>query len=130
MVSLCNLGCPGTHCVDQAGLEHFNLSASASLMLRLKACATTARTDFFFFFFLENTFLSFSLSLSSFLPSFLSFYSFFLSFFFFFFRNLPKVKGVLHNCLSSALILFKKKQTKKKTKTVCMYVYLEEILIH
>ena len=85
VVSLCNLGCPGTHCVDQAGLEHFNLSASASQMLGLKASATTALTNFFFFFF----------------------------------RNLPKVKGVLHNCLSSALILFKKKKTKKQNS---MYV--------
>ena len=49
VVSLCNLGCPGTHCVDQAGLEHFNLSASASQMLGLKASATTALTNFFFF---------------------------------------------------------------------------------
>jgi hypothetical protein len=48
VVSLCNLGCPGTHCVDQAGLEHFNLSASASQMLGLKASATTALTNFLF----------------------------------------------------------------------------------
>jgi hypothetical protein len=40
-VSLCSLGCPGTHSVDQAGLELRNLPASASL--GLKACATTAR---------------------------------------------------------------------------------------
>jgi hypothetical protein len=34
-------GCPGTHFVDQAGLELRNLPASASQVLGLKACATT-----------------------------------------------------------------------------------------
>jgi hypothetical protein len=44
-VSLCSPGCPGTHSVDQAGLELRNLSASvsASQVLGLKECATTAR---------------------------------------------------------------------------------------
>jgi hypothetical protein len=42
-VSLCSPGCPGTHSVDQAGLELRNLPASASRVLGLKACATTAR---------------------------------------------------------------------------------------
>ena len=42
-VSLCSPGCPGTHFVDQAGLELRNLPASASRVLGLKACATTAR---------------------------------------------------------------------------------------
>ena len=41
-VSLYSSGCPGTHFVDQAGLELRNLPASASQMLGLKACATTA----------------------------------------------------------------------------------------
>jgi hypothetical protein len=43
--SLCSPGCPGTHSVDQAGLELRNLpaSASASQVLGLKACTTTAR---------------------------------------------------------------------------------------
>jgi hypothetical protein len=41
-VSLCSPGCPRTHSVDQAGLELRNPSASASLVLGLKACATTA----------------------------------------------------------------------------------------
>jgi hypothetical protein len=41
-VSLCSPGCPGTHFVDQAGLELRNLPASASQVLGLKACATTA----------------------------------------------------------------------------------------
>jgi hypothetical protein len=59
-VSLCSPGCPGTHFVDQAGLElrnppakikikikikkekKRNLPASASRVLGLKACATTA----------------------------------------------------------------------------------------
>jgi hypothetical protein len=40
-VSLCSPGCPGTHSVDQAGLR--NVPASASQVLGLKACATTAR---------------------------------------------------------------------------------------
>jgi hypothetical protein len=35
--------CPGTHFVDQAGLELRNPPASASQVLGLKACATTAR---------------------------------------------------------------------------------------
>jgi hypothetical protein len=40
-VSLCSLGCPGTHSVDQAGLELRNPPASAAQVLGLKACATT-----------------------------------------------------------------------------------------
>jgi hypothetical protein len=39
-VSLCIPGCPGTHSVDQAGLELRNPPASASQVLELKACAT------------------------------------------------------------------------------------------
>jgi hypothetical protein len=42
-VSLCSLGCPGTHSVDQAGLKLRNLPASASQVLGLKAFATTAQ---------------------------------------------------------------------------------------
>jgi hypothetical protein len=37
-VSLCSPGCPGTHSVDQAGLELRNLPASASQVLGLKTC--------------------------------------------------------------------------------------------
>jgi hypothetical protein len=37
-VSLCIPGCPGTHSVDQAGLELRNLPASASEVLGLKTC--------------------------------------------------------------------------------------------
>jgi len=40
-VSLYSLGCPGTHSVDQAGLELRNPPASASRVLGLKVCATT-----------------------------------------------------------------------------------------
>jgi hypothetical protein len=40
-VSLCSPGCPGTHFVDQAGLELRKLPASACQVLGLKACATT-----------------------------------------------------------------------------------------
>jgi hypothetical protein len=40
-VSLCSPGCPGTHSVDQAGLELRNPPASASRVLGSKACATT-----------------------------------------------------------------------------------------
>jgi hypothetical protein len=42
-VSLYSPGCPGTHFVDQAGLELSNLPASVSRVLGLKECATTAR---------------------------------------------------------------------------------------
>jgi hypothetical protein len=44
-VSLCSPGCPGTHSVDQAGLELRNPPASASRVLGLKACATTSRQE-------------------------------------------------------------------------------------
>jgi hypothetical protein len=39
-VSLYSSGCPGTHFVDQAGLELRNPPASASQVLGLKVCAT------------------------------------------------------------------------------------------
>jgi hypothetical protein len=42
-VSLYSPGCPGTHFVEQAGLELRNPPASASQVLGLKVCATTAR---------------------------------------------------------------------------------------
>jgi hypothetical protein len=42
-VSLCSPGCPGTHFVDQAGLELRNPPASASQVLGLKVCTTAAR---------------------------------------------------------------------------------------
>jgi hypothetical protein len=42
-VSLCSPGYPGTHSVDQIGLEFRNLPASASQVLGLTACTTTAR---------------------------------------------------------------------------------------
>jgi hypothetical protein len=45
-VSLCSPGCPGTHSVDQAGLELRNPPASDSQVLGLMACATTARLPF------------------------------------------------------------------------------------
>jgi hypothetical protein len=41
-VFLCSLGYSGTHSVDQAGLELRNLPASASQVLGLKVCTTTA----------------------------------------------------------------------------------------
>jgi hypothetical protein len=41
-VFLYSPGCPGTHSVDQAGLKLRNPPASASQVLGLKACATTA----------------------------------------------------------------------------------------
>jgi hypothetical protein len=40
--------CPGTHSVDQAGFELRNPPASASQVLELKACATTARLKYYF----------------------------------------------------------------------------------
>jgi hypothetical protein len=44
-VSLCSPSCPGTHSVEQAGLELRNPPASASQVLGLKACTTTARQN-------------------------------------------------------------------------------------
>jgi hypothetical protein len=41
-VSLYSPGCPGTHFVNQAGLELRNPPASASQVLGLTACTTTA----------------------------------------------------------------------------------------
>jgi hypothetical protein len=58
-VSLCSPGCPGTHSVDQAGLKLGNPPASASQVLGLKACATTARLHALFLT------LHFTLSVSS-----------------------------------------------------------------
>jgi hypothetical protein len=46
-VSLCSPGYPGTHFVDQAGLELRNLPASASQVLGLKVCATTPGAMFY-----------------------------------------------------------------------------------
>jgi hypothetical protein len=46
MVSLYSPGCPGTHFVDQAGLELRNPPASASQVLGLKACATTPGSEY------------------------------------------------------------------------------------
>jgi len=48
-VFLCSPGCPGTHFVDEAGLELRNPTASASQVLGLKACAT--KPDLFSFYF-------------------------------------------------------------------------------
>jgi hypothetical protein len=45
-VSLYSPGCPGTHSVDKAGLELRNLPASASQVLGLKVCTTTAWLHF------------------------------------------------------------------------------------
>jgi hypothetical protein len=47
-VSLCSPGCPGTHSVDQAGIKLRNLLASASQVLGLKICTTTARLSHIF----------------------------------------------------------------------------------
>jgi hypothetical protein len=52
-VSLYSPDCPGTHFVDQAGLELRNLPDSVSQMLGLKACATIA----WLFFFLRLIYL-------------------------------------------------------------------------
>ena len=45
-VSLCNSGCPGTHFVDQAGLELRDPPISAS-QAGLKVCTTTAWLEAF-----------------------------------------------------------------------------------
>jgi hypothetical protein len=52
-VSLCSPGCPGTHSVNQAGLKLRNLPASASQVLELKVCATTAQ--FYFLFLMQSS---------------------------------------------------------------------------
>jgi hypothetical protein len=51
-VALKKSGCPGAHSVDQVGLELRNLPASASHVLGLKACTTTARLQFLFYWIL------------------------------------------------------------------------------
>jgi hypothetical protein len=48
-VSLYSPGCPGTHCVGQAGLKLRNPPASASRVLGLKVCATMPGNFFFSF---------------------------------------------------------------------------------
>jgi hypothetical protein len=47
-VSLCSPGCPGTHFVDQAGLELRNPPASAFQVLGLKECVTMPGFVLFF----------------------------------------------------------------------------------
>jgi hypothetical protein len=49
-VSLYSPGCPGTHSVNQAGLELRNSPASTSQVLGLKACATTTQQEYKIFF--------------------------------------------------------------------------------
>jgi hypothetical protein len=62
-VSLCSPGCPGTHFVDQAGLELRNSPASASRVLGLKVCATMPGLVFFFIgYFLYLHFKCYSIS--------------------------------------------------------------------
>lgn len=39
--SVCSPGYPGTDTLDQVGLKFIGLSASVSLVLGIKACATT-----------------------------------------------------------------------------------------
>jgi hypothetical protein len=46
-VSLCSSGCPGTHFVDQVGLELRIPPASASQVLGLKGCATSPGCIYF-----------------------------------------------------------------------------------
>jgi hypothetical protein len=48
-VSLYSPGCPGTHSVDQAGLELRNPPASASQVLGLKVCAIMPSSQARFF---------------------------------------------------------------------------------
>jgi hypothetical protein len=62
-VSLCSLGCPGTHSIDQAGLELRNPPASASQVLGLKVCATTPSLRFLLLFKKKKkTFLMFDIN--------------------------------------------------------------------
>ena len=56
-VSLCSPGCPGTHSVNQAGLELRNPLASASQVLGLKACAT--HTQLLCVYFIDHIFYTY-----------------------------------------------------------------------
>lgn len=48
-VSLCSSGCSETGCsIEQAGIDLNDSLASASLVLRLEACTTSARLPFSF----------------------------------------------------------------------------------
>jgi hypothetical protein len=61
-ISLYSPDCPGTHFVDQAGLELRNPPASASRVLGLKTCTITpgkGRHGFSFLFFLSFFFFLF-----------------------------------------------------------------------
>jgi hypothetical protein len=60
-VSLRSPGCPGTHSVDQAGLEFRNLPAFASRVLGLKACTTVVLFRFLNLSFPEFPYFEFSL---------------------------------------------------------------------
>jgi hypothetical protein len=51
-VSLYSPGCPGTHFIDQAGLELRNPPASASPVLGLKVCTTTPGLFHYFYLFI------------------------------------------------------------------------------
>jgi hypothetical protein len=62
-VSLCSPGWPGTHSIDQAGLELRNLPASASQVVELKACTTTARLSSVFKWCFSSVFTVFLCSL-------------------------------------------------------------------
>ena len=56
-------GCPGTHSVDQAGLELRNLPASASQGLGLRACATTPSSMKLFIIELKELMLKFDFNI-------------------------------------------------------------------
>jgi hypothetical protein len=53
-VSLYSLGCPGTHFVDQAGLKLRHPPVSASQVLGLKVCTTTAQLVSVFYYSFRN----------------------------------------------------------------------------
>jgi hypothetical protein len=63
-VSLYRPDCPGTHSVDQTGLELRNLPASVSQVLGLKACATTARSKIYLQHLNDWDFVMFSIKTS------------------------------------------------------------------
>jgi hypothetical protein len=64
-VSLCSPGCLGTHTVDQVGLKLRSPPASASRVLGLKVCATTAQLLSSFFYYLDYFHLWFNFRLFS-----------------------------------------------------------------
>jgi hypothetical protein len=87
-ISLYSSGCPGTHFVDQTGLELRNPPASASQVLGLKVCATTPGSMYF---------------LKLILFYFILFY--FILFYFILLGNMPVLLCAYAGCLTTCVEL-------------------------